>query len=149
MDTDTRATLIRFLRAHGTLTIATVRADGWPQATAVSYASDELTLYFAAGSDAQKIENIRRDARVSVTIQRDYDDWREVKGVSMAATAELLADAHDARHARQLLERKFARFAELGAADDFAGWTFVRLTPKVISLIDYSAGYGHKLQFNV
>lgn len=149
MDTETRATLVRFLRAHGTLTLATLRADGWPQATAVSYASDELALYFAAGSDAQKIENIRRDARVSVTIQRDFDDWREIKGVSMAATAELLTHAHDIAHARELLERKFARFAELGAADDFAGWTFVRLTPKVVSLIDYSTGYGHKLQFHV
>ncbi|MGZ3239946.1 MAG: pyridoxamine 5'-phosphate oxidase family protein, partial [Burkholderiaceae bacterium] len=39
------------------LTLATVRPDGYPQATTVSYAHDGLTIYVGVGKDSQKIAN--------------------------------------------------------------------------------------------
>ena len=36
------------------MTIATVREDGYPQATTVSYAKDGLIIYFGASADSQK-----------------------------------------------------------------------------------------------
>ena len=36
------------------MTIATVREDGYPQATTVSYANDGLIIYFGASAESQK-----------------------------------------------------------------------------------------------
>ncbi len=36
------------------MTIATVREDGFPQATTVSYINDGLTIYFMTAADGQK-----------------------------------------------------------------------------------------------
>ncbi|MER8957242.1 pyridoxamine 5'-phosphate oxidase family protein [Mesorhizobium sp. M0833] len=46
------------------MTIATLRPDGWPQATTVGYVNEGLTLYFLCGLDSQKAENLARDDRV-------------------------------------------------------------------------------------
>jgi nitroimidazol reductase NimA-like FMN-containing flavoprotein (pyridoxamine 5'-phosphate oxidase superfamily) len=57
--------------AHRIMTIATLRADGWPQATTVGYAHEGLTLYFLCGLESQKAKNLARDDRVSITIDHD------------------------------------------------------------------------------
>jgi hypothetical protein len=36
------------------MTIATLRADGWPQATTVGYVTEGLTLYFLLAWTAKK-----------------------------------------------------------------------------------------------
>ncbi len=43
------------------MTIATLRPDGWPQATTVAYANEGLTIYFVCGPDSQKATNLARD----------------------------------------------------------------------------------------
>jgi len=42
------------------MTLATLRPDGWPQATTVGYVNDGLTLYFLCGLDSQEPANIAR-----------------------------------------------------------------------------------------
>ena len=69
------------------LTIATMREDGYPQATTMSYVNDGLTIYFGTAEDSQKARNIARANKVSVTINRPYDNWDEIEGLSMAAIA--------------------------------------------------------------
>jgi nitroimidazol reductase NimA-like FMN-containing flavoprotein (pyridoxamine 5'-phosphate oxidase superfamily) len=41
-----KETILRLLAQHRIMTVATVRPDGWPQATTVGYASEGLILYF-------------------------------------------------------------------------------------------------------
>lgn len=55
------------------MTVATLRPDGWPQATTVGYANEGLTLYFLCGPDSQKATNLARDDRVSLTCGADRD----------------------------------------------------------------------------
>ncbi|HKP80094.1 MAG TPA: pyridoxamine 5'-phosphate oxidase family protein, partial [Phenylobacterium sp.] len=38
--------ILKVLDEHRTMAVATVRPDGWPQATIVGYVHDDLTLYF-------------------------------------------------------------------------------------------------------
>ena len=68
------------------MTIATLRPDGWPQATTVGYASDGLTLYFLCGPDSQKARNLARDDRVSLAIDDDTEPVMEITGLSMAVS---------------------------------------------------------------
>jgi Pyridoxamine 5'-phosphate oxidase len=52
------------LQAHNILTLATVREDGYPQATKVGYVHEGLTLYVGTFAQAQKVANIRRCPKV-------------------------------------------------------------------------------------
>ena len=87
MDEEIRRTILTLLDQHRIMTIATLRPDGWPQATTVGYANEGLTLYFLCGPDSQKAANLARDDRVSLTIDHDTPQVMEIKGLSMAARA--------------------------------------------------------------
>ena len=49
MDEAIKSKILTLLDQHRIMTIATVRPDGWPQATTVGYVSDGLDLYFLCG----------------------------------------------------------------------------------------------------
>jgi general stress protein 26 len=142
MEPATRKRILDLMKRHNVMTIATVRGDGYPQATTVTYANDGLNLYFGCERGAQKAKNIRRSSKVSLTIDRDYKDWSRIKGLSMAADAEVLSLRGDVEHARTVLARKFPQWAELSPAD-LRSTAFVRVVPKVISVLDYTRGFGH------
>ena len=82
-----RTKILALLDQHRNMTLATLRPDGWPQATTVGYANDGLTLYFLCGLDSQKATNLARDNRVSLTIDDDTPEIMEITGLSMAARA--------------------------------------------------------------
>jgi hypothetical protein len=77
---------------HRTMTVATVRPDGWPQATTVGYANGGFELYFLCALDSQKAANLALDDRVSVTINDDTAQVMEITGLSMAAHAKAVTD---------------------------------------------------------
>lgn len=86
MDRDFKAEIIALLNAHQIMTIATLRRDGWPQATVVSYANEGLVLYTIIGRNTQKYLNIVRDPRVSVAISSDWRNRCNTKVSRSAAT---------------------------------------------------------------
>ena len=59
---------ITILNANRLMTIATVRPDGWPQATVVGYANEGFRLYFLIYRKSQKFENIALNNRVAITV---------------------------------------------------------------------------------
>lgn len=132
----------KLLKRHDNMNLATVRADGYPQATTVGYANDGLDLYFCCDRTSQKVRNLRRSPKVSLTVDRDYKAWNRIKGLSMGATARVLSRPADVRHAFGLLARKFPAMRGL-SEKDLAQTAFVKVTPKVISVLDYSKGFGH------
>ena len=74
MNEDMRQKILRLLDEHRIMTVATLRSDGWPQATTVGYVNEGLTIYFLCGLDSQKARNISRDDRISLTIDHDTPD---------------------------------------------------------------------------
>ena len=84
--------ILTLLDQHRVMTIATLRPDGWPQATTVGYVNEGLTLYFLCGLDSQKAANLARDDRVSLTIDHDTPDLMAITGLSMAARAQAVVD---------------------------------------------------------
>jgi nitroimidazol reductase NimA-like FMN-containing flavoprotein (pyridoxamine 5'-phosphate oxidase superfamily) len=63
MEEEIRGKILTLLDQHRIMTIATLRPDGWPQATTVGYVNKGLTLYFLCGLDSQKSANLARDDR--------------------------------------------------------------------------------------
>jgi nitroimidazol reductase NimA-like FMN-containing flavoprotein (pyridoxamine 5'-phosphate oxidase superfamily) len=52
MSEDIKAKILSLLDQHRIMTLATLRPDGWPQATTVGYVNEGLTLYFLCGKDS-------------------------------------------------------------------------------------------------
>jgi nitroimidazol reductase NimA-like FMN-containing flavoprotein (pyridoxamine 5'-phosphate oxidase superfamily) len=133
---------IEILGRHRLMTIATVRQDGWPQATIVGYANDELLIYFLISRFGQKFANIARDGRVSIAIGNDFEDPHDVRSVSIAAYASELVDGDQRRHAYELLKARrpaLAGFPE----PDFHKAALMRARCSIIAVSDYSQGFGH------
>jgi Pyridoxamine 5'-phosphate oxidase len=59
MDEELHKFIITLLHGHNTLGLATVREDGWPQATSVAYANDGLAIYVATGIRDQLRTRVR------------------------------------------------------------------------------------------
>lgn len=125
------------------LTLATLRPDGYPQATTISYAHDGLTLYAAIGKESQKARNIGANDKVSLTINLPYHDWREIKGLSMAARAHLLTDGDELRRAEACLRQRFPQISQWADSEIAAHIVMLKIVPQVISVLDYSQEFGH------
>jgi general stress protein 26 len=143
MDRKLRATILDILTRADDLTIATLRQDGYPQATTVSYASDGLVIYFGCEESSQKAKNITRNNKVSLTVNLPYASWDEIKGLSMAATAERVTDSKEIAKLDKLMRAKFPQVANYAPPEGATGMALFRVTPKVISVLDYAKGFGH------
>jgi general stress protein 26 len=143
MDQPTSEFIFEIIDGSKDLTLATIRPDGYPQATTVSYAHDGLTIYVGIGKDSQKADNIRHCSKVSLTINADYPDWGHIKGLSMGAIAEILDDPNQIRHAADCLIRRFPEAAKWAQSAQAADMAMLKITPQVISVLDYEKGFGH------
>ena len=145
MDEDIRKKILALLDQHRIMTIATLRPDGWPQATTVGYVNEDLTLYFLCGLDSQKATNLARDDRVSLTIDHDTPDIMAITGLSMAARAKAVIDPNEAAKVLRMLPLKYPDQKTpiplpMPGPDDVRVF---RITPTIISVLDYSKGFGH------
>lgn len=124
------------LSRHHLMTVATLRPDGWPQATLVNYLADGLALYFLVAQDSQKRANIAADPRVSIAIGGDADG--RPQGLSLAGPVTQIDDPHwvEALNRRIWGTAEFARFEPHPAGQ---GVALLRFRPHWVSLIDYGA----------
>jgi nitroimidazol reductase NimA-like FMN-containing flavoprotein (pyridoxamine 5'-phosphate oxidase superfamily) len=139
MDEEIKRKILTLLDQHRIMTIATLRPDGWPQATTVGYASEGLTLYFVCGLHTQKAANLARDDRVSLTIDHDTPQVMEITGLSMAAHARAVIDPAEASKALHMLRLKHPELP-VPMPEDVR---IFRVTPTIISVLDYSKGFLH------
>jgi nitroimidazol reductase NimA-like FMN-containing flavoprotein (pyridoxamine 5'-phosphate oxidase superfamily) len=137
-----RDVIIRLLDEHRIMTVATNRPDGWPQATTVSYANDGLVLYSFIARTGQKYANIGRDARVSVAIAKDHPQPLGIKGLSFAGRALVIEDRSEVDHAYGLLLGRYPEY-KVNPRPIASAVPLIRITPEVVSIIDYSKGFGH------
>ncbi|MFC7300363.1 pyridoxamine 5'-phosphate oxidase family protein [Cognatiluteimonas weifangensis] len=145
MDENIRRKIEALLDAHRIMTVATLRPDGWPQATTVGYVNEGLLLYFLCGLDSQKAANLARDDRVSLTIDHDTPDIMRITGLSMAARATPVRDRSEAERILGLLPGKYpAQTTPLPMPMPTPDQVRIfRVEPVVISVLDYSQGFGH------
>jgi nitroimidazol reductase NimA-like FMN-containing flavoprotein (pyridoxamine 5'-phosphate oxidase superfamily) len=144
MDDVLKTKILRLLGAHRTMTLATVRPDGWPQATTVGYVNQGLDIFFLCGADSQKTGNLAHDDRVSLTIDQDCDDIMTIEGLSMAARARPVTDRKEVlRILTMLVNRYPSQPSFRGPLPEPETTRVFRLVPEVISVLDYSKGFGH------
>ena len=137
-----KQSIITLLNQHRIMSVATSRADGWPQATIVGYANDGLIIYCFIGRDSQKYENIARDPRISIAIANDYPQPLMIKGLSMAARAVEVEDSGEIDHATAILLQRYPEYKVMPRPNP-AVVPMLRITPEIVSILDYSKGFGH------
>jgi len=133
---------VEILDHYRLMTIATLRADGWPQATMVSYANDGLILYFIVSRASQKYANIERDSRVSIVVGRDFDDLSQIKALSIAANASSVRDPAQRQRAIDLILARHPALAAIGRPD-LNHSVVMRAYCSIVTILDYAQGFGH------
>lgn len=144
-----REEILSILGGAKDMTIATIREDGYPQATTVSYAHDGMVLYFGCSEDSQKARNIARNEKISLTVNLPYENWGEIRGLSLGGRARRISDPEEIRQAGQLLLRKFPEGVAEYVSGQMEGVALFRIVPEVVSVLDYRKGFGHTDLVNV
>ena len=133
---------MRILGAQRLMSLATNRADGWPQVTTVAYTNDELIVYCFVSRMSQKFINVRRDNRVSVSIASDFRTPESIEGLSFAALAESVEDKSEYLRISQLFKTRCPEYGSWPNPNPSLA-PLLRLVPIVMSVIDYSRTFGH------
>lgn len=133
---------ITILDANRIMTIATVRPDGWPQATMVGYANQGFCVYFLIYRRSQKFENIAHDNRVAITVAREPRQLRDIKAVYAGCVVREVMDLAERSLAWKLLANRHPNLTDLAPPED-AEVATMAADCKHVSMLDYSQGLGH------
>jgi len=133
---------IDILSDNRLMAIATLRPDGWPQTTMVSYANEDILIYFIVSRQSQKFANIERDDRVSIVIGRDFHEPGTIRAVSIAARASEVRDPKQRARAVRLLLDRHPGLRRLERPEPGHS-AVMRANPEIITILDYSKGFGH------
>ena len=95
--------------------VATTDGDGQPHLVPVCHVLVGEKIYFGSGNDARKVENLRTNPRIALTVDLYSDDWSHLKGVMVQGTATLIARGPRFKQARARLYEKYPQYAEEAA----------------------------------
>ncbi len=136
-----------YVAAHNVMTLATDGPEGlW--AAALFYVSEGFTFWFLSAPTTRHSRNIAARPAVAGTIQEDYDDWRDIRGVQFEGVASRI----DGRARRDAIARYREKFPVIGGAAG-ASLEIARALGKVdwyvvetdrVFFIDNSLGLGHR-----
>jgi hypothetical protein len=96
----------------------------------------------AAPPGSQKAKNIALDPNVSLTVNLPYASWKEIRGLSIGGKAALVTDPEEISQASQLMLQKFPQIAGY-ASTELDEIALFRITPEIVSVLDYRKGFGH------
>lgn len=142
MDEELRARILEVLGRQYLMTVATIRPDGYPQATTVNYThDDDFTLYFATDAASQKAGNLAVNNKVSVAIVDRAENFYKLRGLSMSGTASRI---HATSAAEAVVLRLFRAKPQSRrfVPQDPHSLAVYAITPVAIALIDYASGFG-------
>ncbi|NJD33967.1 MAG: pyridoxamine 5'-phosphate oxidase [Betaproteobacteria bacterium] len=136
-----------YLARHHVMTLATHGAEG-PWAAAVFYAAEGASLIFLSAPATRHCRNLAQDSRCAATIQEDYREWPEIKGIQLEGRVFEL-QGEEERRAQLLYGEKFPVVGPLAKVPPaivkaLARVRWYRLVPERLHFIDNSQGFGHR-----
>ena len=109
---------VQFIQWERVCRVATVGEGGWPHSVPVCHVLDGGRLYFASGTGAKKVLNLRAIPRVTLTFDLYSDHWEDLKGVMVQGTAKLIERGPRFRRVRALLYKKYPQYPEEAALEE-------------------------------
>jgi nitroimidazol reductase NimA-like FMN-containing flavoprotein (pyridoxamine 5'-phosphate oxidase superfamily) len=142
MTPELKKTALEILSAHRVLTIATLRPDGWPQATTVCFANNGIRIYIVVPRNSQKFANVSHDSRVSIAVCGDVHDPMTSTALSMAARTAEVTGSEESAQVLAVMRGRYPEYAAFPDPDpDMTA--ILRVTPEILSILDYSKGFAH------
>ena len=155
MSDELKQQILDYIQTHNTMTLATCASDT-PWAATVFYASEELKLFFFSVPDSRHCQNLAANPRVAVTIQEDYKDWREIKGIQLEGTVALVDSLTEKAKAMAVYGRKYPAVIKLFSNPAsgvfykaFLKVKFYCVTPEKLFYIDNAQGFGKRQELAV
>jgi nitroimidazol reductase NimA-like FMN-containing flavoprotein (pyridoxamine 5'-phosphate oxidase superfamily) len=124
------------------MAVSTLRPDGWPQCTMVSYANEGILIYFIISRRSQKFANIAADDRVSLVVGHDFHGPETIRALSIAARASEVRDPEQRSRAVDLILERHPGLKRLIPPSQGHS-AVMRASPEIITILDYSKGFGH------
>ncbi len=153
MSDELRVRVLEYLAAHNTVSLATSGADG-PWAATVFYVNVGTELYFLSEPKTRHCQNILTSGHAAGTINEDYRDWQEIKGVQLVGRADQVANPIDAARVlgaylgKYPFVRQFLSPTSLLQGVRIAGKTFDirlwRLQPERLYYLDNASGFSNR-----
>ena len=82
--------ILQLIGLKNTCVLATVAKDGSPIATPIEYGADSLDLYVTPDPGTPKLNAMKRDPRISLSIDLGYHGWQSVRSAQYFGRAEIL-----------------------------------------------------------
>lgn len=144
--------VLRYLQDHNVATLAACDS-GNPWAAALFYASDEFILYFLSSPTSRHCRDLDQNPHVAVTIQENYSDWLEIKGIQIEGIASEISGIEEEK-ARRLYGQKFPVIGMLSKAPSavvkaLAKVRWYKIVPQRLYFIDNSLGLGNRDEVNL
>ena len=141
---EVRLAALAYLAEHQVMTLATVGKNGvW--AAAVFYSNDGFDLFFLSAGHTRHAQNLITNPRTAVTIQEDYKDWPQIKGIQVEGVVTQVRGAAVVR-VIALYQKKYPFLTQASAPirSALAGVNWYQLRPNRFYFIDNSKGLGHR-----
>lgn len=123
-----------YIESHNICTIA-VADNNSPSAHTVYYVNDGFRIYFETSAQSDKVRILKLNNKISLTIDENYQNWEEIKGVQMFGRARVI-EVRSSPQLKEEFERKFSHLKDVGGIPEHH--VFVEVTPEKIYFIDFS-----------
>lgn len=146
---DCRTDAQNYLASHQVMTLSVSTTDHvW--ASAMFYVNLEFMLYFLSAGRTRHARYIAENPKVAATIQEDYSEWREIKGIQLEGAVRQLTGS-DRKKAIALYRDKYPFVATtagvIGAALAKVNW--YQISPSRLYYIDNSRGFGFREEISL
>ena len=149
--------ILRYLETCNTISLATAVGDV-PHAAAVFYVSIGVNLYFLSNPKSRHGENLIQNPWVSGTINEDYSNWLQIKGIQFEGRVECIGGILKQTRIARAYVKKFPNVADflisphkLGKeiAQKVSKVKFFQIWPTKIYFLDNSLGFGHREELDI
>ncbi len=146
-----------YLESCNTISLATA-VGGIPHAASVFYVNIGFNLYFLSNPTSRHGGNMIQNPMVSGTINEDYSNWLQIKGIQLEGRVECIGGI--LKHARivKAYVKKFPNVADFltsphklgrGIAQKVSNVKFYKIQPLRIYYLDNSSGFGHREEMDI
>jgi len=126
--------IIEFIKSHNMCVMATAK-DNVPRATAIEYFSVGTTLYMV-GDPGTKIEHMKANPQVSISIHDPYTGFFSVKAIVITGKPTLISDSDPEYYeAWKICQWEKIR-KELGLTEPPKGILMIKIEAKSIKLLE-------------
>ena len=118
----------RLIERERVCRVGTAGPGSRPHVVPVCHVLADTKIYFGSGKDGRKVQNLRANPRVTVTVDLYSEDWAHIKGVMVQGTVRIIERGPQFRKIRRLLYTKYPQYPSEAALDE-SDSVIIEVTP--------------------